>query len=99
MGNLLPERGNVFPLEASSRSQQAGRLKGHGFRKSPTGRGHDSPVPILAPLPLDGNAGRIANLDPRRARTGSISAVDTLRHDALGAKPASVGEHHRAVFG
>ena len=33
MGNLLPERGNVFPLEASSRSQQAGRLKGHGFRK------------------------------------------------------------------
>jgi hypothetical protein len=30
IGNLLPERGNVFP----SRSQWAGRLTGHGFRKA-----------------------------------------------------------------
>ncbi len=34
-----------------------------------------SPIPILTPLPLHGNAGRIADLDPHWARTGSIGAV------------------------
>jgi hypothetical protein len=57
-----------------------------------------SPVPLLAPLPLDGQARRIANLDPDRARPRSIGAVDLLGDDALGAKPASVGENDRPIF-
>src|SRR6266403_4264438 len=58
-----------------------------------------SPVPILAPLPLHRNAGRITDLDPDRKRTGSIGAVHPLRDDALGAKLASVLEHGRTVSG
>jgi len=58
-----------------------------------------SPIPILVALPLHRNAGGIADLDPHRARPGSISAVHPLRNDALGAKPASVLEHGRAILG
>jgi hypothetical protein len=42
------------------------------------GRGHDSPIPPLATLPLHGDARGIADLDPDRARTGSIGAVHPL---------------------
>jgi hypothetical protein len=56
-------------------------------------------VPILSAFPLHRDAGGIADLDPDRARTGSISAVDLLRDDTLGAKPASVGENDRAILG
>ena len=38
----------------------------------------------------------IADLNPDRTRTGSIRAIDLLRHDALGAKPAGVREDDRA---
>jgi len=34
--------------------------------------------PILVPLPLHRDAGAIADLDPDRARTGAIGAVDLL---------------------
>ena len=54
-----------------------------------------SSVPKLAPLPLYREAGGIADLDPDAARTGSIGAVDLLRHDAFGAKPAGVCEDDR----
>ncbi len=37
-----------------------------------------SSIPILATLPLHRDAGRIADLDPDRARTGSIGAVHPL---------------------
>ncbi len=58
-----------------------------------------SSVPIVATLPLHRDAGGIADLDPDRARTGSVgSAVDLLGDDALGAKPASVGENRSAVL-
>jgi hypothetical protein len=53
----------------------------------------------LSLLPLYSDAGRIAHLDPDRAGTGSIGAIDTLRHDTLGTKPANVREHRRAVLG
>jgi hypothetical protein len=55
-------------------------------------------VPILTALPLHREAGRIANLDPDQARTGPIGSVYPLGHDALGAKPASVGENDRAIL-
>ena len=48
-----------------------------------------SHVPVLATLALHRDARRIADLDPHRARTGSIGAVHP-GDDALGAKPASV---------
>jgi hypothetical protein len=35
---------------------------------------------------------------PDTARAGSIGAIDLLRHDALGAEPASVSEDDRAVL-
>jgi hypothetical protein len=56
-------------------------------------------MPLLTALPLHHDAGGIAHLDPGRARTGSIRAINLLRHDALGAKPASVLEHCRAIPG
>src|SRR5258708_7792512 len=58
-----------------------------------------SPVPFLTALPLHRDASRIAHLDPDRARSGSIGAVHPLGDDTLGAKPASVLEHGRAIFG
>ena len=57
-----------------------------------------SSVPIVATLPLHRNAGGIPDLDPERARTRPIGAVDPLGDDALGAKPASVGENRSAVL-
>jgi len=57
------------------------------------------PVPVLAALPLHRDARRIADLDPDRTWTGSISAVYPLGDDAFGAKPASVREDSRAIFG
>jgi hypothetical protein len=57
-----------------------------------------SSIPNLAPLPLHGDAGGIADLDPDAARAGSIGAVDLLRHDALGTEPASVGRPRRCVY-
>src|SRR5215813_10187453 len=56
-------------------------------------------MPNLAPLPLHRDAGGIADLDPDAARAGSIRAIELLRHDALGAKPADVREDDRAVLG
>jgi hypothetical protein len=40
-----------------------------------------------------------ADLDPDAARTGSIGAVNLLRHDALGAKLTGVREDNSAVLG
>jgi hypothetical protein len=59
------------------------------------GRGvslRSSPIPILAPLPLHGDAGGIADLDPDRTRTGSRGAVDTFGDDAFCTGPASARE-------
>jgi len=61
--------------------------------------GSRSSVPVLATLPLHRNAGGIPDLDPDRARTRPIGAVDPLGDDALGAKPASMSEHGRTVLG
>src|SRR5262245_36534244 len=47
---------------------------------------------------LHSQAVRIAHLDPDRARTGSIGAVDLLGDDARGAEPASVGENDRTIL-
>jgi hypothetical protein len=58
----------------------------------------EPPAPILAALPLYRDAGWVADLDPDRTGTGSIGAVYSLGDDALGAKPASVGESSRAIF-
>jgi hypothetical protein len=58
-----------------------------------------SPIPDLAPLPLYRDAGEIAHLDPDEARAGSVGAVDLLRENALGTKPASMGEHSQPIFG
>src|SRR5215468_11160708 len=54
-------------------------------------------IPLLAALPLHGDAGGIVDLDPDWARTGAIGAVNLLGHDALGTKPAGVREHGRAI--
>jgi hypothetical protein len=58
-----------------------------------------SPIPNLAPLPLHGDAGGIADLDPDRTRTGPVCAVDSLGNDALNAKPVSVRENGGTVLG
>jgi hypothetical protein len=52
-------------LQAGRRSPRSGISREHLF---------------LAALPLHRDAGGVANLDPHRARTGSIGAVDPLRH-------------------
>jgi hypothetical protein len=57
-----------------------------------------SSIPYLAPRPLNGDAGGIAYLEPNAARTGLVGAVDPLRHDALGAKPARMSEHSQPIF-
>jgi hypothetical protein len=44
------------------------------------------------------DTGGVPDLDPRRARRRSIRAVDFLGNNALGAKPASVREHGRAIL-
>jgi hypothetical protein len=59
------------------------------------GQSARSPIPTLAALPLDSDAGGIADLDPNRARTGSIRAVYPLGDDAFGTKPAGVREDSR----
>jgi hypothetical protein len=56
-------------------------------------------IPLLATLTLHRDAGRIANLDPNGARPGSIRSVYPLGDDALGAKPTSMIENSRAIFG
>ena len=61
-------------------------------------RGRKSLIPNLAPLPLHGDAGGIADLDPDAARARQLGAIDLLRHDALGTKPASVCRDGRAVL-
>jgi hypothetical protein len=58
-----------------------------------------SPIPILAPAPLHGDAGRIAHLDPCAGRAGSIGTVNPLGNDALSTEPARIGEHGRTIFG
>jgi hypothetical protein len=56
-------------------------------------------VPVRAALSLHSDPGGIADLDPDGARAGSIRAIDLLRHDALGAKAARMGEHGRPILG
>src|SRR5258708_7935588 len=58
-----------------------------------------SSVPLLAALPLHGDAGGIADFDPDWAQTGSIEAVHPLGDDALSTKPTSVCENGRAILG
>jgi hypothetical protein len=62
-------------------------------------RGRRLSIPNLAPLPLHGDAGGIADLEPAAARAGLIGAVDSLGNDALSAKPAGVCKDDRAVLG
>jgi hypothetical protein len=62
-----------------------------------TARG--SSIPNLAPLPLHGDAGGIADLDPDATRARSIGAIDSLGNDAFCAEPARMGEDDRAVLG
>jgi hypothetical protein len=50
-------------------------------------------------FPLHRDAGRIADLDPEAGEAGSIRAIDPLRHNALGAEPARMGEDSRPIFG
>ena len=65
---------------------------------SPLRRVIASSIAKLAPLPLHRKAGGIADLDPDAARTGSIRAVDFLRHNPLGAKLAGVREDDSTVL-
>jgi hypothetical protein len=57
-----------------------------------------SSIPNLVALPLHGDAGGVADLDPDAARAGPIGAVDPLRYDALGAKLARVSQHGRPIL-
>jgi hypothetical protein len=59
------------------------------------GQSARSSIPALATLPLDSDAGGIADLDPNRARAGSIGAVYPLGDDAFGTKLAGVREDSR----
>jgi len=61
-----------------------------------TGR---SSIPIFAPLPLDRDTRRIADLDPCCARPRSIGTIDPLRDDALGAQLACMLEYGRTIPG
>src|SRR5215467_15009923 len=56
-------------------------------------------IPIFAPLPLDRDTRRIADLDPCRARPRSIGTIDPLRDDALGAQLACMLEYGRTIPG
>jgi hypothetical protein len=69
-------------------------MKDHRSRPAAWG----SSIPHLAPLPLDRDAGGIADLDPDAAWAGLVGAIDLLRHGALGAKLASMGKHGRPMF-
>src|SRR5262249_54823412 len=60
---------------------------------------YQSPVPVCAALPLYRDARWIEDFDPDRAPPRSIGAVDPFRDDSLGAKPAGVLEHNRAILG
>jgi hypothetical protein len=57
-----------------------------------------SSIPLLAALPLHRDAGRISDLDPDGAPTGSICAIDPLGDDALGTKPAGVSEDGGSIL-
>src|SRR5215467_12230593 len=63
------------------------------------GANRGSPIPILTALLLHSDAVRITHLDPDRAWSRSIGAVDPLRDDSLGTKPASVLEHCGVILG
>jgi hypothetical protein len=52
----------------------------------------------LAPLPLYGDARRIAHLDPDGARAGPVGAFDPLRNDALRPNAASVRKDGWAIY-
>ncbi len=58
-----------------------------------------SSVPQLAPLPLHGDAGRIADLDPDTARARPIGAIDLLRNDASAPSQQGVREDDCAILG
>jgi hypothetical protein len=73
-------------------------LRKHPFEKWKAGGG-GSPIPNLAPLPLEGDAGWIADLDRDAARAGSIGSIDLLRDDAFRRQAASVSEDDRAILG
>jgi hypothetical protein len=57
------------------------------------------PVPPSTQLPLHCDACGIADLDPDAARASRYVLFDLLRHDALGAKAASVREDETAILG
>jgi hypothetical protein len=56
-------------------------------------------IPLLAPLPLHGDARGIADFDPDAARTGSIGTVNSLGNDTLGAKLTSVRKDGKPILG
>jgi hypothetical protein len=58
-----------------------------------------SSIPHLASLSLHGDAGWIVDLNPDPTQAGLIGVIDLLRHDTLGAKPASMSEHNQPILG
>jgi hypothetical protein len=69
------------------------------IRVGPQAAAFRSPVPPLAPLPLHGDAGGIADFDPDPARAGPIGTVNPLGNDTFGPKLTSVREHGRPILG
>jgi hypothetical protein len=67
-------------------------------KRRPSRAASGSSIPHLAPLPLHGNAGGIADFNPDAVRAGSIGTVNPLGNDALCAKPARMGKHGRPIF-
>jgi hypothetical protein len=55
-----------------------------------------SPIPNLASLPLHGDAGGIADLDPDGVTGRTDRYPDRLGNDTLGTKPARMGEQESA---
>src|SRR5215475_4823362 len=84
-------------FENNCRTATAGKLFQRCVAKSCSDRDHLFQISVS--LPLYGDAGGIADLDPNRTSTRSICAIDLLRHEVLGAKPAGMREDDRAVLG
>jgi hypothetical protein len=86
-------------MSRRSLTRQANAGSSGGVPASPARAAWGSSIPNLASLPLHGDAGGIADLDPDAARAGSIGTVHPLGNDALGAEPACTGKHDRPIFG
>jgi hypothetical protein len=56
------------------------------------------PIPQRAPLPLHGDAGGIADLDPEAARAGSIGAIDGTSSSAASSLERSARRRRRQLW-